>query len=273
MSDGTRPRVSVVTIAYNDRAGLEATVASTAAQDWESVEHIVVDAGSSDGTVDYLRALGERVKWTSEPDKGRYDGMNKGVARSTGEWLWFMNSGDTFARPDSVRTAIEALARHPERRWGYGLSRIGDVDSCIGIGGSVPFSLPRFLLGGHPIPHQAVFISRELHDDIGGYSIDFGLAADQTYLMAAALRAEPLVLADVLCHFDKGGAGSTRSMRHHFQDMARSRKVNGATVTGLARLDDVLSFTVAVQKKVERGQRTVLRSAGVRRRAEAMRHG
>lgn len=94
------PRITVITVNYNMRGGLEKTMESVFAQTYPNLEYIVVDGASTDGSVDVIRRHENRItRWTSERDRNLYDAMNKGAAMATGEWVLFMNSGDQFADP------------------------------------------------------------------------------------------------------------------------------------------------------------------------------
>lgn len=238
-------KVSIITISFQDRDGLIRTRNSVADQVGDfSVEHIIVDGGSSDGTVEVLEGYPDDVIWTSEPDGGRYDAMNKGIRRATGELIWFMNSGDVFGSTVSIATALGCLQAKPNwsASWGYGLARKVDASGeHIGQFGDIPFSARRFALGGHPIPHQAAFFGRGVIKEVGEYSLEHGLAADQLYMLRCAMHSEPLVVADFLCNFDVGGAGSTRSVRAHFRDMRRARAVASFRAFRFGILDDIFS--------------------------------
>ena len=96
------PKVSVITVVYNDHLHIEQTLLSVLNQTYDNIEYIVVDGGSVDGTIEIIQQYEDRItKFKSEPDKGIYDAMNKGIALSTGEWINFMNAGDIFVN-DSV---------------------------------------------------------------------------------------------------------------------------------------------------------------------------
>jgi glycosyltransferase involved in cell wall biosynthesis len=93
----TPPKISVITVVRNAAGELEKTIKSVLGQDYPQVEFIVIDGGSSDGTVEIIRDYAEQLDcWISEPDQGIYDAMNKGLAKATGEWVNFMNAGDLF---------------------------------------------------------------------------------------------------------------------------------------------------------------------------------
>ena len=89
--------ISVVTVCYNAADTIEKTMLSVLNQTYHDIEYIIIDGGSTDGTVEIIRKYADRIAyWVSEPDKGIYDAMNKGIKVATGEWINFMNAGDEF---------------------------------------------------------------------------------------------------------------------------------------------------------------------------------
>lgn len=99
--------VSVITVVYNDVDHIRQTMESFFSQTWEEKEYIVIDGGSTDGTTDIIREYASRLAyWCSEPDKGIYDAMNKGIEKASGEWINFLNSGDYFDTTDSLRNMM-----------------------------------------------------------------------------------------------------------------------------------------------------------------------
>lgn len=106
-------KLSIITINYNNLAGLKCTLDSVASQTYREFEHIIIDGGSTDGSVDVIREYGKsqtsNVQWISEKDKGIYDAMNKGVAKSSGEYLYFLNSGDTLVAPSVIGDLLGVL--------------------------------------------------------------------------------------------------------------------------------------------------------------------
>jgi glycosyltransferase family 2 len=91
------PLISIITVSYNAVKTIEETILSVLNQTYHNIEYIIIDGGSTDGTIDIIKKYQDRISyWVSEPDKGIYDAMNKGTLKASGEWLNFMNAGDTF---------------------------------------------------------------------------------------------------------------------------------------------------------------------------------
>jgi glycosyltransferase involved in cell wall biosynthesis len=232
------PTVSVITISFHDLDGLKRTVDSVRAQRYRGrIEHIVIDGGSGDDVVEYLSGCEPGFTyWQSEPDGGRYDAMNQGIVHASGDLLWFMHSSDRFSDPDAVAQVVEAISGHGLARdvWGYGMDNlIGPDGRSFGRPwGPMPFDIHKFLTGRATVPHQAAFFGSSLVSKLGGYDVDFGIAADQLFIFRAALLLEPITIRRVLCDFDTSGVGSVRPVREHFRDLRRLWDLHGCYPLG-----------------------------------------
>ena len=101
-------KISVITVVFNDVTHIRETMESFFSQTWEEKEYIVIDGGSTDGTVDIIREYGDQLAfWCSETDAGIYDAMNKGIEHATGDWINFLNSGDLFANKNVLQRCME----------------------------------------------------------------------------------------------------------------------------------------------------------------------
>ena len=160
------PRISVVTPTFNSRHTLRETIESVLSQDYANVEHIVIDGGSTDGTLDILREY-PRLNWTSAKDEGHYDAMNKGIIKATGEIVNILNSDDCF-RPGALRAVGSAFAAHPE--WD-GL--FGDVVYVDGQSQEIfrrqealwDYNVLRFSVAY--VVHPTLFVRKTVHDRLG----------------------------------------------------------------------------------------------------------
>jgi glycosyltransferase involved in cell wall biosynthesis len=225
----TEITVSVVTVTRNDRDGLKKTVESVRSQTHAHIEHVIVDGASSDGTKEYLGSLSHAAS-VSEPDGGIFDAMNKGMRMATGNVLVFMNSGDIF----STTTTVAYVVSHWDASgpsWGYGGMRYIDSNG-VAIGGDIqaPYNLRRLELGLAFVPHQAAFIDLKLARQLGEFDESFGVAADQEWLLRAALSRKPSVWIHFMTDFLAGGAHTTlgpisKSMLYHRMRVKHGRKL------------------------------------------------
>jgi len=252
-----RPTISVITISLNNVAGLRRTRNSVVAQKDVKISHIIVDGGSTDGTKEFLSTL-DGVDWSSSPDNGRYDAMNRGIARAPTDLIWLMHAGDTFGDDYSVDKVLRSYAQK-KWSWAYGFQRVmGSDGKMVGIGGFAPFDIHRLALGDRVIPHQAAIFERRLHQQVGGYDEEFGLAADQLYMLQVAKLERPFVIGEFLCDFDGQGAGSTRDIWSHFADMNRARKIAGVKVSGSYLADRAVSLGIFSAAAVKRRAKSLI---------------
>lgn len=125
-------KITVVTVCFNAAKELEETMLSVLGQDYPDVEYIVIDGGSTDGTVDIIRKYADRLAyWVSEPDKGIYDAMNKGIAAATGDYINFMNAGDRFADSSVISNLAKNISGTPGIVYGdYYYARPYGLELC-----------------------------------------------------------------------------------------------------------------------------------------------
>lgn len=174
------PRVSIVVPSYNQAAFLEETLCSVLDQDYPDLEAIVVDGGSTDGSVDIVRRYADRLAWwTSEPDSGQVAALNKGFALATGEILGWLNSDDTLL-PGAVSAVVEELERDPELLLAYGDAVLIDEESRrIGSLTAREFDVPTMVrtCQNHVVQPGSLFRRRALElvplDEAGFYYFDF----------------------------------------------------------------------------------------------------
>lgn len=124
------PRITIITPVYNGADLIQRTIDSIHQQVYANIEHIVMDAGSTDGTLDVLRASADRLTWVSEPDKGQSDALNKGFARATGQYLTWLNADDFFY-PGTLRHSLDVFEAHPGVALVYGRLNLVHRDGSL----------------------------------------------------------------------------------------------------------------------------------------------
>jgi glycosyltransferase involved in cell wall biosynthesis len=177
------PRVSVVTPSFNQAAYLEETIRSVLEQDYPHVEYLVIDGGSTDGSVELIRRYADRLAyWTSEPDRGQADAINKGWARATGDIVAFLNSDDYYL-PGAISAAVEAFRRDPD------LGLVCGQAQWVTESGE-PIQTSRFRLddrssrevfdveGQTSVPQPAAFVRREVIERVGMLDASFHYGLD-----------------------------------------------------------------------------------------------
>lgn len=117
-------KISVITVSYNAAATIEQTMLSVLNQTYPNVEYIVIDGGSTDGTVDIIKKYAHRLAyWVSEPDGGIYDAMNKGIAHASGDYINFMNAGDTFYKTDTISSVFLKSSQNADVIYGDAIEK------------------------------------------------------------------------------------------------------------------------------------------------------
>jgi len=203
------PKLSIVTICYNNADGLAMTLDSTLRKqrDYSDYEQIVVDGGSSDATMDVIREYQDRIAWwCSEPDKGIYNAMNKGVEHANGEYLLFLNSGDIIM--EGALAKIFANEFDEDIVYSDIYTTNGN-ERCLVKSPSREELTPAYLTI-NTLPHQATLIRRELHDAIGGYDESMKISAAPKFILDAVLGKKCTVryLEMAYSLFDRSGISS-----------------------------------------------------------------
>lgn len=184
-----RPLVSIVVPSLNQGRFIEATLRSILEQDWTCLEILVVDGGSTDETLEVLGRLeGEPIAWTSEPDRGQSDALNKGLRRARGEILSYLNSDDLLL-PGAVRAAVEALASAPGPAVVYGDLDVIDGDGRLLYRQPAPALTRRRMIDrGQYVTQPGSFWSREVQEEVGLFDEGLKYAMDQDFYLRAAAR-------------------------------------------------------------------------------------
>lgn len=210
------PELTIITINKNNLQGLEKTIHSVFQQTFGNYEYIIIDGASTDGSVDLLKENEIRFTyWVSEPDSGVYQAMNKGICRSTGNYLLFLNSGDYFESKDSLEKVFNRVQNADILTCGYRLVKNGVIVNTTLPPSQITFGY-LYLAG---INHQSTFIRRELIVNSGLYREDFKYNSDIEFwfrtiiLENASVECVPVILTQ----YNLEGISSKESLKEEFQ--------------------------------------------------------
>lgn len=184
------PLVSIVTPSFNQAAYLEETIQSVLAQDYPRIEYIVIDGGSTDGSVDVIRKYQSSLAfWVSEQDKGQTDAINKGFDRAKGDILAWINSDDTY-NPKAVGEAVLYLMENPDVAMVYAdCDFIDEQGRVIGKFASRQTDYKKLRQGYVHIPQQTMFFRAKHWKEVGPLDPSFYFAMDYDLWMRIAARA------------------------------------------------------------------------------------
>ena len=201
-------KISIVTIVRNDAGNIAGTIESVLAQDHPDVEYIIVDGASTDGTLAVIDRYRDRLaRVISEPDKGIYDAMNKGICCATGEVIGMINSGDRYF-PGALSCVAASFGKDPGRRIFW-----GDVEYEF-LGRVKGFREKNRYIGAFA-PHPSMFVPRSVYEEIGLYDDSFRLLGDYDFMYRAVnvKGIEPLYVPELIAFYKEGGVSDQRIAR------------------------------------------------------------
>ncbi|MGD0093351.1 MAG: glycosyltransferase family 2 protein [Planctomycetota bacterium] len=210
------PVISIITVVYNGQATLERAVRSVLEQTYAHVEYIVIDGGSTDGTLEIIRRYEERIAlWLSEPDGGIFDAMNKGLALASGDCVAILNCDDYYA-PRAVAAVVEALQRAPaEAVYGDSIFVLED----IGLERQV-HAAPQ-LTRGMTLCHPALFVARSAYARLGVYDLRYRYSADFDFaLRLHHAKVKWCKVPEPLAYFTGGGAAERHLVQASWEALA-----------------------------------------------------
>lgn len=213
--------ISIITVVYNNRQFIEGCINSVISQDYQNVEYIVVDGGSTDGTVEIIKKYASAINcFVSEPDQGIYDAMNKGIGLATGDVVGILNADDFYVNHDVLSrvasafmsdSGVDALYADVE------YVKRDNPEKVVRKWRSGVYKRERFYYGWSP-PHPTFFVKREVLRQHGLYNTDLKIAADYEMMLRLLFVKEVTCsyLPDVIIRMRDGGV-SNRSIKNRIQ--------------------------------------------------------
>ena len=212
-------KVSIITVSYNNISGLQKTIESVLDQDAVGYEYLIIDGGSTDGSVALLHKNTNKITyWISEKDGGIYNAMNKGIAKATGEYLMFLNSGDYLVNRHVLAECYDYLNNCPDADILYGAVLL-DI-FADGISKEVIYSYPSPLdlkfLTNSTINHQASLIKSSLFKEFGLYPENYRIASDYWLFLTSLLQGKKYHYLDYpLVKYDTNGVSASGNYENY----------------------------------------------------------
>jgi glycosyltransferase involved in cell wall biosynthesis len=241
------PLVTIITVVFNGEKHLEQTIQSVISQTYNNVEYIIIDGGSTDGTVDIIRKYEEVIDyWVNEPDAGISDAMNKGISLATGILINHLHAGDKFAA-DTTLSSVVSSYNSEGWRWCFGnqLLRSHTEDTIVGCFCPPKFS-QKLLHIVNTIPHSTVFSERALIEEVNGFDNNYKCAMDYHLWLRFTQLSKPKQFDYATAEFLLGGRSS--DIKLALREEFRARK----EVLRQSKLELLLSFAVVMMRYIKR---------------------
>lgn len=209
-------RLSIITVTFKDLSGLKRTLKSVTDQSFKDFECLIIDGGSGPEVVQFLDGIKDpRISWVSEKDNGVFDAMNKGIEKATGDWLMFLNGGDSIYSPSTLEEIAPTLCPVHDLVYGDYLWEYGDRPSYLKRAKG-----HQYIYYGMFSCHQAMFFRKGFVSDIR-YDTKYRIAGDYAYLCRIKkLKAKCMRVEIPVCRFDMNG------ISNQMQEVGRSEYSN-----------------------------------------------
>lgn len=203
-------KVSIITVCFNSAGTIEDTIRSVLGQNYKDIEYIIIDGGSVDGTMDIVNKYKDRIsKIISEPDKGIYDGMNKGIGLATGDVIGFLNADDIYADNLVLERVAAAFSDSSIEACYADMVYVNrfNLNKTVRYWKSCDFKDGLFEKGWVP-PHPTFFVRRNIYEKLGGFDLDYRLAADFELMLRflSRYRIKSVYIPEIFVKMRLGGS-------------------------------------------------------------------
>lgn len=210
------PKLSIITINYNDKAGLLSTFKSVFTQTHQQFEYVVIDGGSTDGSKKLIEQHADKIDyWVSEKDTGIFNAMNKGIKAAKGAYLLFLNSGDTFYNDEVLQQAVQQISNEHQIYYGDVLRIFNDGTKKIK---TYPEALKFSFFVDSAIAHQSAIVKKNLFDDVFYFNENYKVYADWEFFVCAVCKYDVPYkhLGLVVANYDMSGISSDAAIQKKY---------------------------------------------------------
>jgi glycosyltransferase involved in cell wall biosynthesis len=246
------PKISIITVSYNQGEYIEDNIRSVINQNYPNVEHIIIDAGSTDRTLDILKKYDEFISWMSEPDKGQSNGLNKGFTRASGEIIGWINSDDRLA-PGSLYKVAKFFVEHPDEIAVVGdQAMIDEKGNLIKIIISRPYNFDYLVNYAKGITQNSTFFKKDVFNKIGliDESLKYEMDKD-LFIRITSIKDIPYIpetLAEFRIHKNTKTA---RGIFYFAKESIKIRKRYGGRLFSPGMLNDLYIILTQPIRRIE----------------------
>lgn len=242
-------KVSVITSVYNNVSTVQDAIESVLSQSYSNIEYIVIDGGSSDGTLDILKNFQDRIThFISEPDKGIYDGLNKGISMATGDVIAFLHSDDLYPDTEIILEVVKAFSNDIDGVYGDLIyTPKHNTNKILRYWKSRPFEKKLLSQGWMPA-HPTLFLKKSIYEKYGTFDLAFRIAADYDFLLRILKQNIKVHYLPKVLYKMRVGGESNKNIRNIFrkshEDLKalRKNKIGGFSVIILKNISKIGQF-------------------------------
>ena len=239
-------KISIVTINYNNPSGLKKTIESVVNQTWKNFEYIIIDGGSTNGDVDIIKSFENQIDyWVSEPDKGIYNAMNKGIKKATGDFIIFMNSGDNFNDNNVLENTVPLFNKDAYFIYGNNYKEKENSKRLKTDSSKLTFSF--FYTSS--LNHQATFIKRDVFTELFYYDENKKIVSDWELFVVGICKQNLLYqyINQTISVYDFTGMSSNKK----YQDITDQEKLDTLEKYFPAFVDDYKNLSLLNSKRFQ----------------------
>ena len=243
-----KPKISIITVVYNGEKYLEETIQSIISQTYDNMEYIIIDGGSTDGTLDIIKKYEDKISyWISEKDGGISDAFNKGVKASTGEYINFQGDGDGFISSDALEKVFEGINSDEDIFVSARIKRVDIYGKELFRSKHIENFDKKSLLFRMSLPHQGLFTHKSYFDKYGLFDVDNTFCMDYDHLLRSYHNFPKVVTKDIVVarwRDDGLGNGRTLEIFKEYDKIKRDNKVSNSIILDCIKYWTLFKFYI-----------------------------